>query len=128
MDYLTKHQVDLLKQEIDVLINSKYQSENNELIRDSTLLELEKRKITPENWQKELDSLKILKITVACEPTRSNILAYGSWIKKNIGQDVIMDISIDSNIVSGAQIVWNGKYKDYSLSETTNADIQRLLN
>ena len=40
--------------------------------------------------------------------------------QKNIGEDVIMDITIDSRIVAGAQIVWNGKYKDY-------AYVQRLL-
>lgn len=120
MDYLTKDQVDILKHEIDILMNSKYQSKKDEMVRESTLLELEKRKITPEDWQKELDSLRVLKMTIASDPTRNNILIYGAWIKKNIGEDVIMDITIDSRIVAGAQIVWNGKYKDY-------AYVQRLL-
>lgn len=121
MDYLTKDQVDVLKQEIDILINSKYQSKNNELIRDSTLLELEKRKINPEDWQKELNNLRVLKITIASEPTRANILAYGEWIKKNVGKDIIMEINVNSGIVAGAQIIWNGKYQDH-------AYVQRLLN
>lgn len=127
MDYLTKDQVDILKHEIDILMNSKYQSKKNELVRESTLLELEKRKTTPEDWLKELESLRVLKITMAVEPTRANILAYGAWIKKNIGEDVIMEISVNSDIVAGAQMVWNGKYKDYSKSTTAYADLQRLL-
>lgn len=127
MDYLTKDQVDILKHEIDILINSKYQSKKNELVRESTLLELEKRKITPEDWLKELENLRILNMTVAVEPTRSNILAYGAWVKKNLGEDVILDIEVNGNLVAGAQIVWNGKYKDYSKSTTAYADLQRLL-
>ena len=44
MDYLTKDQVDVLKQEIDILISNKYQSTKTELVRDSTLRELESRR------------------------------------------------------------------------------------
>lgn len=120
MDYLTKDQVDILKHEIDILMNSKYQSKKEELVRESTLQELELRGGSLENWKLEIENLRVLGLTVANEPTRSNVLAYGAWIKKNIGEDVIMDINIDPNIVAGAQIAWNGKYKDY-------AYIQRLL-
>ena len=127
MDYLTKDQVDILKHEIDILMNSKYQSKQSELVRESTLLELEKRKITPEDWLKELNVLKVLKMTIASEPTRSNVVAYVAWVKKNLGEDVILDISVNPNLIAGAQIVWNGKYQDYSKSTTAYADLQRLL-
>ncbi|MEK7504563.1 MAG: hypothetical protein AAB550_03625 [Patescibacteria group bacterium] len=120
MDYLTKDQVDILKHEIDILMNSKYQSKTNELVRETTLQELEKRKGDLENWKLEIENLRVLGLTIANEPTRSNVMIYGAWVKKNIGEDVIMDITIDSRIVAGAQIVWNGKYKDY-------AYVQRLL-
>lgn len=120
MDYLTKDQVDILKHEIDILMNSKYQSKRSELVRESTLQELEKRNGDLENWKQEIENLRVLNLTLACEPTRANILNYGAWIKKNIGKDVIMDITVDPKIIAGAQIVWNGKYKDY-------AYVQRLL-
>lgn len=125
MDYLTKDQVDILKHEIDILMNSKYQSKRSELVRESTLVELESRRVkepenTLENWKLEIENLRVLNLTLACEPTRANILNYGAWIKKNIGKDVIMDITVDSKIIAGAQIAWNGKYKDY-------AYVQRLL-
>ncbi len=128
MDYLTKDQVDALKQEIDILINNKYQSKKNESVRDSTLQELERRKISPENWKKELDTLRIFKLTLAYEPTRINILTYANWIKKTVGADVILDVTVDPKLVAGAQIVWNGKYQDYSLTEIVYAELQRLLN
>lgn len=120
MDYLTKDQVDILKHEIDILINNKYRSKTNELVRDSTLLELEKRKGDLANWKLEIENLRVLGLTVANEPTRSNVLAYGAWIKKNIGQDVIMDITVDERLVAGAQITWKGRYQDY-------AYVQRLF-
>lgn len=120
MDYLIKDQVDILKHEIDILMNNKYQSKRDELVRESTLQELEKRKGDLENWKLEIENLRVLRLTLAYEPTRANILNYGAWIKKNIGKDVVMDITVDPRIVAGAQIVWNGKYKDY-------AYVQRLL-
>jgi len=120
MDYLTKDQVDILKQEIDILMNSKYQSKRDELVRESTLQELEKRNGDLENWKLEIENLCVLGLTVATEPTRSNIVAYGAWVKKNLGQNIILDISVNPNLIAGAQIVWNGKYKDY-------AYVQRLL-
>ena len=49
MDYLTKDQVDILKHEIDILMNSKYQSKTNELVRETTL----------KNWKKKRGSRKL---------------------------------------------------------------------
>jgi F0F1-type ATP synthase delta subunit len=132
MDYLTKDQVDILKHEIDILLNSKYQSKKEELVRESTLLELESRRVKDsqkalENWKLEIENLRVLRLIIASEPTRANILAYGAWVKKTLGPDVILDISVNENLVAGAQIVWNGKYRDYSQSATAHADLQRLL-
>lgn len=126
MDYLTKDQVDVLKQEIDVLMSSKYQSKREESVRESTLQELESRRVKEhenvlENWKVELENLRSLKLTLAYEPTRTNILTFSNWAKKNVAEDVILDINIDPAIVAGAQIIWNGKYQDH-------AYIQRLLN
>lgn len=125
MDYLTKNQVDVLKQEIDILISNKYQSKKNDLVRDSTLRELEsrsagKREDALENWKLELENLRELHLTLASEPTRTNIQTYGNWAKKNLGEDVILDINIDPKLIAGAQIIWNGKYQDH-------AYVQRLL-
>ena len=128
MDYLTKDQVDVLKQELDVLVSSKYQSKKNEVVRNTTLQELEKRGGDIENWKKELENLKSIKLTLAYEPTRTNILTFSNWTKKNVAEDVILDINIDPKLVAGAQIVWKGKYQDYSKSKTVYADLQRLLN
>ncbi len=127
MDYLTKDQIDVLKQEIDILISNKYQSTKTELVRDSTLQELEKRKGDLENWKLEIENLRELHLTLAYEPTRTNILTFSNWTKKNVAEDVILDINVDQRIVGGAQIVWNGKYQDYSLTEIVYADLQRLL-
>ncbi|MDP1743324.1 MAG: hypothetical protein Q8L51_00885 [Candidatus Amesbacteria bacterium] len=127
MDYLTKDQVDLLRQEIDILMSSKYQSKKKQVVRESTILELEKRKGDLENWKLEIENLRELHLTLAYEPTRININTYSAWVKKNVGENVVLDINVDPAIIAGAQIVWNGKYKNYSKSDTVYADIQRLL-
>ena len=133
MDYLTKDQVDVLKQEIDILISNKYQSTKTELVRDSTLRELESRRAGEhedalENWKLEIENLRVLRLTLAYEPSRINIVTYADWIKKTVGADVILDVTVDPKLVAGAQIIWNGKYQDYSLTKTVYAELQRLLN
>jgi F0F1-type ATP synthase delta subunit len=127
MDYLTKDQVDLLKQEIDILINNKYQSKKKKTVRESTILELEKSGTSLESWKSEIENLRYLNLTLAYEPTRVNINTFSAWVKKNVGENVVLDINVDPAIIAGAQIVWNGKYKNYSQSDTVYADIQRLL-
>ncbi|MBI5358376.1 hypothetical protein HZB69_01975 [Candidatus Amesbacteria bacterium] len=126
MDYLTKDQVDLLKQEIDILMSNKYQSKKR-MVRESTILEFEKLGKSLESWKEEIENLRYLNLTLAYEPTRININTYSAWVKKNVGENVVLDINVDPNLVAGAQIVWNGKYKNYSKSDTVYADIQRLL-
>jgi len=128
MDYLTKDQVDVLKQEIDILISNKYQSKKDESVRESTLRELEKRNGDLENWKLEIENLRVLRLTLAYEPSRINIVTYADWIKKTVGADVILDVTVDPKLVAGAQIIWNGKYQDYSLTKTVYAELQRLLN
>ena len=128
MDYLTKDQVDVLKQEIDILISNKYQSKKDESVRESTLRELEKRNGDLENWKLEIENLRVLRLTLAYEPSRINIVTYADWIKKTVGADVILDVTVDPKMVAGAQIIWNGKYQDYSVTKTVYAELQRLLN
>ncbi len=127
MDYLTKDQIDLLKQEIDILISNKYQSKKKNTVRESTILEFEKRGKSLESWKEEIENLRYLNLSLAYEPTRVNINTFSAWVKKNVGENVVLDINVDPSLVVGAQIVWNGKYKNYSKSDTVYADIQRLL-
>ena len=122
----TLDDVDTLIQEIDVLSNSLYKSNFEEVlyskIRKSTLDAIVRfgvgaQLIAPLRELEEiLKTLKLLKLTLAVSPTPALVDTISSWVKTNVGEDVVLDISLDSNLMGGAQISFSGKYADYSLS------------
>ena len=94
MAYLTKPQRDTLKQEIDILIDSQYQSNPEPKVRSSTLLEFEKRKALEPNtnkllsdWKFEIGNLKIMKLTLAFEPDRTSLQKIWLWASQNIAKN-----------------------------------------
>ena len=62
-----------------------------------------------------LKSLKEINITLAFEPSKGVIDKIYDWVVKNVGEDVIVNMSIQNNILGGAVISFNGRYFDYSL-------------
>jgi hypothetical protein len=63
----------------------------------------------------KLAKLKKLKLVVAFEPTDSSIDKFIGFVHKNISQDVILEFEIDPQIYGGAQITYQGEYRDLSL-------------
>lgn len=66
--------------------------------------------------REKIKESKILYITIAFEPTENTINRLFSWILKNAGDNILLDIQVDKNILGGALISFNGLYKDYSLN------------
>jgi len=63
----------------------------------------------------ELDKLRILSLKIAFEPTETSIDKFSSYVKNTIADDIIIDFEIDPRIYGGAQITFNGEYRDFSL-------------
>ena len=116
--------VDTLKEEIDILLNSLYKSNFEEtlyskvrktivdsLVRVGAIHESPLRSL-----QKQLSDLRVLKLTLALEPTPALVDNISSWVKTNVGEDVVLDLDLNSDLIGGAQIAFAGKYADYSLS------------
>ena len=76
--------------------------------------DVEKEKVLKELIEK-VRNLNSVKITIAFEPTESNLDRIHSWVLTNIGKNYILDIGINPYMVAGATVVHKGKYKDYSL-------------
>lgn len=68
-----------------------------------------------EELQKKLESLPVLKITLAFLPSRKSIERIVNFIRKESGEKIILDIFIDPEIVGGAILEYRGKYLDFSL-------------
>lgn len=65
----------------------------------------------------QLHNLKVIKITLAFEPSQRTITNIFSWILGNIGFGIVLDINYDKTIIGGAVIYFEGKYKDFSLKK-----------
>jgi len=67
-----------------------------------------------------LQNMPRVKVTLAFEPSITFIERLNSIISKEIGQKVVLDISIDQFIFAGAVFEYEGKVKDYSLGQQVN--------
>lgn len=112
-----KPDADLLLEELELLLNSfgglkkkgiKYVLENNvrkstaEMFKNATEKELREAK-------SKLESLPMMELTVAFEPTLSQIKTIEDFLP-----DCILDLKTDHKIIAGAVVSFKGKYKDYS--------------
>jgi len=73
-----------------------------------------------DGWEKlkeKLKSLPIFSLTIGFEPTEEFKEKLVHWIKENVEKKAVLDLKIDKEILGGAIISWQGKYKNYSLSE-----------
>ena len=64
-----------------------------------------------------IDALSLLKISLAFNPSEEMIQRLHEWIQKNLGVGVVLDISYDASILGGARIIFQGKYKELTLSQ-----------
>ena len=127
---ITKKDLDLLWQEVDILLASSYKEgkENfdsalKEKVRYTTASlikdELNKIDLNKVDYLKGLHQcltkFSLLKLTLAREPSERSLLTIIDWARNNISINIVIDINIDESIISGAIIIFQGKYKDFSL-------------
>lgn len=67
-------------------------------------------------WQQ-----KFVSLTLAFEPRRQFLLEVKRFLEKNLGEAVIIDLSVDEQITAGAMIVCNNHYKNYALTQKMRA-------
>jgi len=53
-------------------------------------------------------------LTIAFDPSREFLKTLGFWFEKNLGKKIVCDIIVREEIIAGALIEYNGRYKDYS--------------
>lgn len=65
--------------------------------------------------QKMLESLPVVRLTLAFDPPTHAIEAIASWLQATIRKPVVLDITQDHTILGGARIEFEGRYLDGSL-------------
>ena len=65
-----------------------------------------------------IKKFKVIKLTLAFDPTGKTIENIHEFVSENLGIGYILDIEVDENVLAGAAIMFNGKYKDFTLRKT----------
>jgi ATP synthase delta (OSCP) subunit len=93
--------------------------------------------ITPENQisiKRQVDELtdqlrtaRSVQLTIAFQADEPAISYFSDWIKKNVNEELVLDLHYDKSIVGGALLIAGGAYKDYSVRKNlaTRFQIQR---
>lgn len=61
-------------------------------------------------------ALPKIRLRLAVEPTAADAAVFASWIERCFKEKVFIDYEVTHEILAGAQIEYNGKYGDYSLT------------
>jgi F0F1-type ATP synthase delta subunit len=138
----TTRDVDILKEEIDILIDSLYRTESGSFenvvtnsIRKETANELKTIGSSRSEMRSELEKIKsdlgnlnVFRITLAFQPVHDDLDKIITWIRSNIGPQVVLDVVFDESVIGGAIIEYKGIYADMSLrKKLDNTDFSKFL-
>ncbi len=71
--------------------------------------------------KKKIEKINYLKLTLAITPSKELIDEIFYWINKNIGQDVVLDLTVDKRLIAGSIIEYGGRFKNYSIQAKLDA-------
>ncbi len=134
----TKIEVEKLKEEIDLIIDHLFSKDS---VAFESFLKSNIRpwvvEILTKEWadagdkieylrklKEKLESLKYLTLILAFEPTELSIDKFFNFVRKNIGEGVVLDIAVDREILGGAKIIWQGQYRDFSLKKVFEREVE----
>lgn len=92
---------------MDIFAKNKLDPNNNEDARDF----LETLKLL-------IRKFRIIKLILAFDPTLKTIEKIHDYIFENIGIGYILDIEVDETVLGGSVVIFNGKYRDFSLRKS----------
>jgi hypothetical protein len=65
--------------------------------------------------QERISSLPVVSLTIAFEPGDETLKSIFDWFPLNINKQVLLDIKVDTSLIAGAYVGYNGKCLDYSV-------------
>jgi F0F1-type ATP synthase delta subunit len=77
--------------------------------------------------QETISTLSVISLTIAIEPNEQIIKAISNWFSLNIDSQVLFDIQVDSNIVAGCTMTYNGKCLTFSVKHILDEVMQETL-
>lgn len=77
--------------------------------------------------QEHINTLPVLSITLAVEPTEKTLRILSDWFLMNLKRQVLLDISVEPSLIAGIAIHYNGRFLDFSVRERVQTVIQGLV-
>ena len=65
-----------------------------------------------------IKKFKVIKLILAFDPTRETIENIHEFVANEIGIGYILDIEVSESVLAGAVVMFNGKYKDFTLRKS----------
>jgi len=111
------YHVDLIKFEdtLSKFIRVRVATEIKKILQAGAIVKNEEVKRVLSDAYRTICALPILRLTLAFEPSEAVINGFSYWSRNNLKPGILLDLSLDRNLVGGAVIAYEGKFYDYSL-------------
>ncbi len=135
----TKDDLEILQGELDILDNalyqttSKYEDVLHNSIRSwvSEIILKESNRETMGEYIKEVETelakLPVLSASINFEPSQTFIDSISNWLKKNVNENIVVDILLNTASLGGIQLSYKGKYIDLSLRKRISAELENVI-
>jgi len=75
-----------------------------------------------------IKKFKVVKLVLAFDPAEKTITRIHNFVKEIIGIGYILDIEVSRNVLGGAIVEFDGKYKDFSLRKKIEDTFKTKIN
>lgn len=70
--------------------------------------------------EETLDNLPVVKLQTAIAPRQETIDAISEWFTLQLNREVLLDITVEKDLVAGIVVINNGVVRDYSIKKKIN--------
>ncbi len=81
---------------------------------------------TLDRMEEEIASVPTLPLTIPIAIPSEQMAQVGQWVRTVVGENTLLDISIDQTLAAGCQFVWKDKMYDFSFAHYEEAHLQEL--
>lgn len=111
----TSNDVDVLLQDIDILVDSKYRLKDDGKLNPKTARVLRKYKGDLQGLGKRLRDLPEARLTLAFEPDGETVDMVSDWCRREVDAQAVVKVDVDEAIVGGAKVSFGGRYGDFAV-------------
>jgi len=134
----TKDDLDILKGELDMIENAIYHTDiKYEDVLRSDIRSWVSEIIIRESEGQDLGSyvkklrddivgVPILSASIYFEPSLSFTETISAWLKKNVSQNIVIEVLQNSSVLGGIQLSYKGKYLDLTLRKKIAKELESI--